>query len=87
MGNSRGESYIHAMTGMNKVVEAADRLEQAVLRLESVFSRRRGALGNRDVESALAEAKAQCTTLARTTQTVATRLDRAIGRLDRALEE
>jgi hypothetical protein len=44
-------------------------------------------VGSRDAESALAEAKAHNAALARATQTVATRLDRAIGRLDRALEE
>jgi len=74
------------MTGLTKVVEAADRLEQAVLRLEAALERRGGG-GNRDAERALAEARAQCAALARTTQTVALRLDRAINRLDRVLEE
>ena len=79
------------MTGMTKVVEAADRLEQSVLRLEAAMERQgggsRGGGGNRDADRALADAKAQCASLARTTQTVASRLDRAINRLDRVLEE
>ena len=76
------------MTGMTKVVEAADRLEQAVLRLEAAMERQGGGSGgDRDAERALADVRAQCASLARTTQTVASRLDRAIGRLDRALEE
>ena len=38
------------------------------------------------LERALADAKAQYVSLSRVTETVASRLDQAIGRLDRVLE-
>ena len=75
------------MSQLTKMAEAADRLERAVLRLEAAMEQADPDSGRHDVETALASAKAQYATLARTTQTVASRLDGAILRLDRMLEE
>ena len=75
------------MSDLSRVVEAAKRLERAVLRLEAAMEHAGGAGGDRGgLERALADAKAQYATLSRVTETVASRLDQAIGRLDRVLE-
>ncbi len=69
---------------MNKLEEAMDRLERAVMRLEGSMDR----VGQSDEShaAALTAAKADYAALATTTERVAARLDAAIGRLDRALE-
>lgn len=77
---------------MTRVVEAARRLEEAVLRLEAAARHldkpgQRRPDQRREVEAALASAKAQYAALAQVTATVASRLDQAIGRLDRVLED
>ena len=74
------------MSDLSRVVEAAKRLERAVLRLEAAIEHSRNATGRAGLESALADAKAQYATLSQVTQTVASRLDQAIGRIDRVLE-
>ena len=75
------------MTGMNKVVEAAKRLERAVIRLEAAMEHADGGAGRDEAAAALAQAKAQYAALSKVTQVVAGRLDQAIGRLDRVLLE
>jgi hypothetical protein len=75
------------MSKLTKMAEAADRLERAVLRLEAAMEQADPDNGRHDVQAALASAKAQYAALTRTTQTVASRLDGAILRLDRMLEE
>lgn len=73
------------MSDLSRVIEAAKHLERAVLRLEAAMEH--GGGGDRaGLERALADAKAQYASLSRVTETVASRLDQAIGRLDRALE-
>jgi len=74
------------MTGMAKVVTAAERLERAVIRLEAAVENMADADQRREIGRALANAKAQYAALAQVTQTVAQRLDQAIDRLDRELE-
>jgi len=75
------------MSDLSRVVEAAKRLERAVLRLEAAMDQGGGGPpGHAGLERALADAKAQYATLSQVTQTVASRLDQAIGRLDRVLE-
>jgi len=69
---------------MNKTTEALGRLERAVARLEKVATRL--ADGDKTRHGALATMKADYAALVATTETVAVRLDAAIGRLDRALE-
>jgi len=75
------------MTGINRVVEAAKRLERAVIRLEAAMERVEDGPERERAATALAEARAQYAALSRVTQLVAGRLDQAIGRLDRALLE
>jgi len=75
------------MTGMNKVVEAAKRLERAVIRLEAAMERAEDGPERTAAASALAEARAQYAALSKVTQLVASRLDQAIVRLDRTLLE
>lgn len=75
------------MSKLTKIAEAADRLERAVLRLESAMEQAEPNGGNPRLEAELATAKAQYAALSRLTQTVASRLDGAILRLDRVLEE
>jgi len=75
------------MTGMTKVVEAAKRLERAVIRLEAAMERAEDGAEREEATAALAEARAQCAALNKVTLLVASRLDQAIGRLDRALLE
>lgn len=74
------------MAGMNRVAEAAQRLEKAVKRLEAVARRVGGVNQRKDLETALANARAQYAALSQVTATVASRLDQTIGRLDRVLE-
>jgi len=74
------------MSDLSRVVEAAKRLERAVLRLEAAMDQGGGPPDNAGLERALADAQAQYATLSQVTQTVASRLDQAIGRLDRVLE-
>jgi len=74
------------MTDMTRVVEAARRLERAVLRLEAALERSGADADRSEIEGALAAAKARYVLLSQVTQTVAMRLDHAIGRLDRMLE-
>ena len=76
------------MSKLTKIAEAADRLERAVLRLEAAAEQGEPSVGDRPgLESELANAKARCAALTRLTQTVASRLDGAILRIDRVLEE
>jgi exonuclease VII small subunit len=75
------------MSKLTKIAEAADRLERAVLRLEAAMEHAEPSAERYHFETQLASAKAQYTSLARLTQTVASRLDGAILRLDRVLEE
>jgi hypothetical protein len=74
------------MSDLRGVVEAAKRLERAVLRLEAAMEHAGGAVDRASLEQALAAAKVQYASLSRVTETVASRLDQAIGRLDRVLE-
>ena len=74
------------MSDLSRVVEAAKRLERAVLRLEAAMDQGGGPPDHAGLERALVDAKAQYATLSQVTQTVASRLDQAIGRLDRVLE-
>jgi len=75
------------MSKLTKIAEAADRLERAVLRLEAAMEQAEPMGDRHHLETALAGARAQYAALARLTQTVASRLDGAILRLDRVLEE
>ncbi|HMK68522.1 MAG TPA: hypothetical protein VK433_08235 [Stellaceae bacterium] len=72
---------------MTKVVEAAKRLERAVIRLEAAMERVEDGAERQEAVAALAEAKSQYAALSRVTQLVAGRLDQAILRLDRTLLE
>jgi hypothetical protein len=74
------------MSDLSRVVEAAKRLERAVLRLEAAMGHGGGTPDRAALERALVDAKAQYASLSHVTQTVASRLDQAIGRLDRVLE-
>jgi hypothetical protein len=74
------------MSDLSRVVEAAKRLERAVLRLEATITRPARPGDRAGLERALADARAQYASLSLATETVASRLDRAIHRLDRALE-
>ena len=74
------------MSDLSRVVEAAKRLERAVLRLEAALEQPGKPRDRTGLERALADAKAQYATLSQVTQTVASRLDLAIHRLDRVLE-
>jgi len=74
------------MSDLSRIVEAAKRLERAVLRLEAALEQSGGAADRAGLERALADAKAQYARLSQVTQTVASCLDQAIGRLDRVLE-
>jgi ABC-type branched-subunit amino acid transport system substrate-binding protein len=74
------------MSDLSRVVEAAKRLERAVLRLEAAIEQTGGGTDRAGLQRALADAKAQYASLSQVTQTVASRLDQAIGRLDRVLE-
>ena len=74
------------MSDLSRVIEAAKRLERAVLRLEGAMEHAGGSADGASLARALADAKAQYASLSRVTETVASRLDQAIGRLDRALE-
>jgi exonuclease VII small subunit len=69
---------------MSKLDDAVKRLERAVARLEKAASR--VADGDKTRHGALAAAQADYAALLDTTESVATRLDAAILRLDRALE-
>jgi hypothetical protein len=69
---------------MGNLGEAVTRLERAVARLEKAAGR--SGEGERTRHIALAGAKADYAALLATTDSVAARLDAAIGRLDRALE-
>jgi hypothetical protein len=62
-------------------------LERAILRLEAAVDQTELPMVRPDLQAALSSAKSQYAMLARTTQTVASRLDGAILRLDRVLEE
>ena len=75
------------MGKLTKIAEAADRLERAILRLEAAMEQTELPMVRPDLQAALSSAKSQYAILARTTQTVASRLDGAILRLDRVLEE
>ena len=75
------------MTGITKVVEAARRLERAVIRLEAAMEHVEDGPERDQASAALAQARAQYAALSRVTQHVAGRLDQAIVRLDRALLE
>jgi len=76
------------MSKLTKIAEAADRLERAVLRLEAAMEQAEPIGGDRhNLEAELASAKAQYAAMARLTQSVASRLDGTILRLDRVLEE
>ena len=74
------------MSDLSRVIEAAKRLERAVLRLESAMEHAGGSTDSAGLARALADAKAQYASLSRVTETVASRLDQAIGRIDRVLE-
>ena len=74
------------MSDLSRVIDAAKRLERSVLRLEAAMVHASGAVDSASLAKALADAKAQYASLSRVTETVASRLDQAIGRLDRALE-
>lgn len=74
------------MSDLSRVIDAAKRLERAVLRLEAAMEHAGGSGDRAGLAKALADAKAQYASLSRVTETVASRLDQAIGRLDRALE-
>jgi hypothetical protein len=74
------------MSDLSRVVEAAKRLERAVLRLEAAIEQTGAGKDRAGLQRALADAKAQYSSLSQVTQTVASRLDQAIGRLDRVLE-
>jgi hypothetical protein len=74
------------MSDLSRVVEAARRLERAVLRLEAAMEPAGLPQDRAGLERALADAKAHYAALSQVTQTVASRLDQAIGRLDRVLE-
>lgn len=65
--------------------DALGRLERAVARLEKAASHA-GQHDKTKNAAALATAKADYAALAATTESVAARLDAAIGRLDRVLE-
>ncbi len=69
---------------MSRLEDAVKRLERAVARLEKAATQ----IGDGDAAppGALAAAKADYAALLETTESVATRLDAAIQRLDRALE-
>jgi hypothetical protein len=66
---------------MVRLLEATQRLERAVSRLEAALRGR----GAGDAQR-LTESQADFAALTETAQSVAARLDAAIGRLDRALE-
>jgi len=68
---------------MGKTTEALGRLERAVARLEKAA---RLGDGEKTRNGALQAMKADYAALVATTETVAARLDAAIGRLDRVLE-
>jgi len=74
------------MSELSRVVEAAKRLERAVLRLEAAMQHAGAPADRGGLPRALADAKAQYARLSRVTDAVAGRLDLAIGRIDRALE-
>jgi exonuclease VII small subunit len=69
---------------MSKLEDAVKRMERAVARLEKAAAR--VADGDKTPRGALAAAQADYAALLDTTENVATRLDAAILRLDRALE-
>lgn len=69
---------------MGKLDDAVKRLERAVARLEKAAPR--AADGDKARPGALAAVKADYAALLETTESVASRLDAAILRLDRALE-
>jgi hypothetical protein len=72
------------MSDLSRVIEAAKRLERAVLRLEAAMEHAGEPADRAGIARALADAKAQYAS--RVTETVASRLDQAIGRIDRVLE-
>ena len=74
------------MSDLSRVVEAAKRLERAVLHLEAAMDHGGTPGDGAGLAKALADAKAQYASLSRVTETVASRLDQAIGRIDRVLE-
>jgi len=74
------------MSDLSRVIEAAKRLERAVLRLEAATEHAGAPTDRAGIARALADAKAQYASLSRVTETVASRLDQAIGRIDRVLE-
>jgi len=74
------------MSDLSRVVEAAKRLERAVLRLEAAIERGGGPRDRPGFQRALADARAQYASLTQVTETVAIRLDQAIHRIDRVLE-
>jgi hypothetical protein len=74
------------MSDLSRIIEAAKRLERAVLRVEAAMEHAGGTADRAGIERALADAKARYASLSRVTETVASRLDQAIGRLDRVLE-
>jgi hypothetical protein len=69
---------------MSKLEDAVKRLDRAVARLEKIAAR--VADGDKTRPGALAAAQADYAALLDTTESVATRLDAAILRIDRALE-
>ena len=69
---------------MSRLDEAVRRLERAIARLESTASRNLDGATAR--HGAVAAVRADYTALLETTEMVASRLDAAILRLDRALE-
>jgi exonuclease VII small subunit len=69
---------------MSRLDEAVRHLERAIARLETAASR--SADGTMAGNGAVAAAKADYSALLETTEMVASRLDAAILRLDRALE-
>lgn len=74
------------MSDLSRVIEAAKRLERAVLRLEAAMEHPVAPADRAGLARALADAKSQYASLSQVTETVASRLDRAIGRIDRVLE-
>jgi hypothetical protein len=82
----RGDSVHRAMSDLSRVIEAAKRLERAVLRVEAAMEHTVAPADGAGLARALADAKAQYASLSRVTETVASRLDQAIGRIDRVLE-
>jgi HPt (histidine-containing phosphotransfer) domain-containing protein len=69
--------------GLEKLVAAAQRLEQAVIRLQEAARHIDTPASRPDLAIELARAKADYTALAQATATAGSRLEMALGRLDR----